>query len=603
MRTLLLPILVCLPVVCAALPANAGATSLTGIGAPVLNVSGQTVQWNPVGVESTYMVAVSNAPREAPGRVTQYLWVERVPGDVQSYTPVLSPGETVYVGVSADAGITWSEEEASVSTPTAPVLSESNGAVHWAPIGGESTYMVAVSNAPREAPGRVTQYLWVERVPGDVQSYTPVLSPGETVYVGVSADAGITWSEEEASVSTPELVLPPSAPVLSVHGDTVSWAAIPGVASYTLATIHNPATTRETTYSVVTSTSITPPTVPGQTISYGLAARTPVEGPWATEQSITYPAEAPTTTPPTTTTPPPTPTPTGKIIGTNDGAGWGPAAAKTILAGNITWNRVEIGSEDNPIAASEQEGFHTLAIVGNIEDNTPLSQIEPNAWAKTVVAQLQANPGITIAEAGNEMYLKGNIANPIQYGRMYLAAVNAMKAAGINKPLLFDMLGDYPTPNWTSPTGESWDSEGGGWLPTAVKNVPGLASAILANGIGTHPYGALHENGTDSYGVEAVAAQESVAKNVLGGIPPIYITEFGYDLSRCGQVDGACSQEEQASKLKAAYEVFLADPHVDGIWVYQSHDDSTGQYGYMNNNNTTRPAFNIISAFATAQGQ
>ncbi len=300
---------------------------------------------------------------------------------------------------------------------------------------------------------------------------------------------------------------------------------------------------------------------------------------------------------------PPPPPATGKIIGTNDGVGWGPTAAKTILSGHITWNRVEIGASTNTLAASLSDGFHALAIVGNTSDTTPLSQINPNSWATTVVSQLQNNPGITIAEAGNETFLKGGIPDPVQYGRMYLAAVNAKNAAGIHTPLLFDMFGDYPRGSWSSPTSWSRDSTGGGWLRDAVNGVPGLAAAILANGLGSHPYGALGENSKDSYGTNAVAGQETIAKTVLGATPTVYITEFGYDLGRCGEIDGACNQTEQATKMRAAYKIFLADPHVAGIFAYQSHDDGTGQWGYMNNDNTTRPTYNVLTEIATEQGQ
>jgi hypothetical protein len=293
----------------------------------------------------------------------------------------------------------------------------------------------------------------------------------------------------------------------------------------------------------------------------------------------------------------------GRLIGTNDGAGWGPGAAKTILAGHITWNRVEIGASSNTLAQSLSDGFHVLGIVGNVDDGTPLSAVDPNTWAASVVSQLQANPGITIAEAGNEMFLKGGQANAVQYGRLYLAAVNAMKAAGIHTPLLFDMFGDYPQGSWSSPTSWSRDSTGGGWLHDAVNNVPGLAAAILANGMGTHPYGANGENSKDEYGTAAVAAEENNAKTILGSTPTFYITEFGYDLGRCGEIDGACSQTEQATKMSAAYKTFLADPHVAGIFAYQTHDDGTGQWGYMNNDNTTRPTYNIIAENATQQGQ
>jgi hypothetical protein len=414
-------------------------------------------------------------------------------------------------------------------------------------------------------------------------------------------------------------------PVLGVRGDTVSWTAVPGIASYTLATVRNPATTRETTYSTVTGTSVTPPAIPGQTVAYGLATKTPIEGPWANEVTITYPQatkeeptktpeetttttptpppEEPTKTTPTETTPTPTPPPTGKIIGTNDAAGWGEAFANTILAGHITWNRVEIGSSNNPISASQHYGFHNLAIVGNVDDNEPLSQVEPNTWAATIVSQLQANPDISIAEAGNEMYLKGGTANPVQYGKMYLAATNAMKTAGIHTPLLFNMFGNYARGSWANATGWSDDSNNGGWLRDAVNGVPGLTAAILANGLSSHPYGALGENDGDYEGVNSIAAQETVAHTVLGATPPIYITEFGYNLANCGAPSGACSQEEQATKTKAAYKVFLTDPHVAGIWWYQMHDDGTGQFGFLNENDTPRPTYQTLSTIATEQGQ
>jgi hypothetical protein len=201
------------------------------------------------------------------------------------------------------------------------------------------------------------------------------------------------------------------------------------------------------------------------------------------------------------------------------------------------------------------------------------------------------------------MYLKGGVANPVRYGQMYLDAVNALKAAGIHVPLLFNMTGDYALGSWPSPTGWSQDAHSGGWLHDAVEGVPGLAQAILANGISTHPYGAIGENEADSGGVAAVAAQESVARAVLGATPSFYITEFGYNLGACGAGLGACSQQEQATEMRESYEVLLADPHVAGIWWYQSHDDGTGQWGYMNSDNTTRPSFAVLSALAIAQGQ
>jgi hypothetical protein len=293
----------------------------------------------------------------------------------------------------------------------------------------------------------------------------------------------------------------------------------------------------------------------------------------------------------------------GPIIGTNDAAGWGPVAARTILQGNITWNRVELGSPYNTLASSHSDGFKALAIVNNTNDETPLSTINPSVWGAGVVSELKGNPGVSIAEAGNEAYLKGDVAEPVQYGRMYLAAVGDMQAAGIHMPLLFNMTGDIPLNTWADPNGWSEDAKGGGWLRDAVNGVPGLAGAILANGISVHPYGAVGENSHDDWGTASVAADEAVTKSVLGATPPVYVTEIGFDLGGCGDSTGACSRREQASKLQAAYAELLADPHVAGIWWYQSHDDSTGRWGFMNRNGSTRPSFKALSAIATTLGQ
>ncbi len=485
-----------------------------------------------------------------------------------------------------------------------PALSVAGETVSWAPTGAETYYEVAISNAPRGAAGRATEYLSIARKPGETQTYTPTLSAGQTVYVGVSADNGPDWSTQEAIVTAP------SEPSLSVNGTTVAWTAIPGVSSYTFATILNPTTTRETTYRVVTGTSYTPPVVPGQTVGYGLSASVPGEAPWAREVTIAYPppvppppptpAPPPIPPPPPIPVPPPIPAPLGKIIGTNDGAGWGAAPARTILAGHITWNRVEIGAESNTVPASLSDGFKVLAIAGNVANDKPLSQVVPSQWGAEVAQEIQANPGIAIAEAGNEMYFKGGVADPVQYGRMYLAAVDAMDAAGVHIPLLFDMWGNYLKP---SSGVRSMDASGGGWLRDAVNGVPGLAAAIRANGLSTHPYGALGEDDNDAAGIAAVPAQEAVAQAVLGSIPPFYVTELGYAIGLCGAPEGACSQLDQATKMQAAYAALLADPHVAGIWWYQSHDDGNGGFGFMNADNTTRPSFGALSAIAQAQGQ
>ncbi len=291
------------------------------------------------------------------------------------------------------------------------------------------------------------------------------------------------------------------------------------------------------------------------------------------------------------------------IIGTNDATGWGPRAARTILRGHITWNRVELTARYSTVAQSLREGFKVLAIANNPNDETPLGAINPRRWGGEVLAELRSHPGVSIAEAGNEMYLKGGLAEPVQYGLMYLAAVEDMRAAGIHTRLLFNVTGDIPLGSWADRTAWSQDAHGGGWLRDAVNGVPGLAAAILANGISIHPYGAVGENSHDDWGTASVAADESVAHAVLGSVPPVYVTEIGFDLARCGDTLGACSVGQQSSEMRAAYAELLGDAHVRGIWWYQSHDDPTGHFGFMDDNGAPRPSFTTLSAIARSVGQ
>jgi len=410
---------------------------------------------------------------------------------------------------------------------TTPEPGFRDGAVRWTAVAGERSYRLALSSAPRGAPGRSTRYVTVPRAAGALQSYRPPLAPGERSWIGISADGGGTWSARELQVR---------ARRRSLQGTTAAVELEQAA---------------------------------GPEPAQALAA----------------------------------PVPGRAIIGTDDATGWGSAAAATIRAAHIDWDRVEIGDAGSPLQASLGYGFKVLAIVGNVADSMPLSAVEPGPWSSQLVAQLRANPGMALAEAGNEMYFKGGVANPARYGRMYLAAVRAEHAAGLHVPLLFSTTGDYPHGTWAHPHGWSEDAAGGGWLREAVLANAGLAAAILANGLAVHPYGAPGESAHDDYGAGVPAALEGVARETLGAVPPLYVTEIGYSLSACGSGLGACSPADQAARLRAAYAAFLHDPHVAGIWWYQSHDDNTGRWGFMDAHNVARPALTALSEIAVSQGQ
>jgi hypothetical protein len=76
------------------------------------------------------------------------------------------------------------------------------------------------------------------------------------------------------------------APHLSVSGQTLTWTRIANINTYVFV---RKVPGQVDQYSLIRGTSITPPPVPGLTITYSI--RTPSKGSaWAAEQSITYPA-------------------------------------------------------------------------------------------------------------------------------------------------------------------------------------------------------------------------------------------------------------------------------------------------------------------------
>jgi len=292
------------------------------------------------------------------------------------------------------------------------------------------------------------------------------------------------------------------------------------------------------------------------------------------------------------TTPSP---PTGRtIIGTNVAGGWGPEAASVNLNGHITWGRTEYGRESTQDEV--RQGFRLVQVVGNTSDEQPLTAVDVESYGPMVVAQVRGDPGASLLEAGNEMYLKGQTCDPATYGKLYLRGLNALRAANIQTPYLFNMVGSILDCTNSTP------SE---WLAGALSANPGLDSAIRANGVTAHPYGRAGQNVDDSFGTAAVNAQENLLLNQLGAIPPVYITEFGYDTcSATPWLGSADSNEDAANAIQAAYPQLLADTDVKGIWYFQTRDYSGDNcWGFLNDDNTIRPQFLVLSSFAVSQGQ
>ena len=190
--------------------------------------------------------------------------------------------------MTADAADSLLATSTTTSTLTAPTMSVSGNTVSWTPISGVSSYVFV-----RKVPNQTPQYSIVNGT-----SVTPPTVAGTTVNYGVRTNvSGSTWAREVSiTYSGTPTPSPLAAPTMSVSGNTVSWTPISGVSSYVFV---RKVPNQTPQYSIVNGTSVTPPTVAGTTVNYGV--RTNVSGStWAREVSITYSG---------TPTPSPTPQP------------------------------------------------------------------------------------------------------------------------------------------------------------------------------------------------------------------------------------------------------------------------------------------------------
>ena len=502
--------------------------------APVLTVTGQKLSWNRVANMNTYVLVIM-----APNRAAQYSVVSGI-----ALTPPPVPGATVKYSVRTSAeGSAWAIEK-SISYPAA--------------------------KAPAPKAPEV-------KTPETPKTEEKAKTPEE------KAETPVTTKKPE-EVTAPEKVDTQAAPELKVSGQKLVWNPLAGVSTYMLVT-KVPGKTEA--FSEVSGVSVTPPAVPGTTVKYSV--RTAVEGSaWSPEVSITYAAAV---TPPPTPTPPVTTTPSGVIIGVNDGSGWGPEDAHKFIALGITSERTGSASQD---AYSAEQGFQNdTVIVGDTNDSSPLSSVNTASWTSSALEEVKAavSHGDTLLEVGNEMYLKANgngNGEEVKYGEMYVSLANAVKSAGIKATLMFN-------------------SFGAGWISGAIKAQPSLKTLIDA--FSNHPYGLANENSSGKWGPGAMEAMHAEAVSLGVVNTNFYITEFGVEdgIGPKPQV-GSSGPAQQAERIKAVFTELIGTGYVKGIWYYQTHDDSTGKWGLIEPQASgsspfiARPSLTVVAAFAKEQG-
>jgi hypothetical protein len=373
----------------------------------------------------------------------------------------------------------------------------------------------------------------------------------------------------------------PAAPALTQSGNVLHWNAMAGVSSYTVATILNPSTTRNTTYQTVTGTSFTPPAVAGQTVKYGLQANGSADAPWATEATINWPAS-------TTTSPPPADN--GKmVVGVNSLIEHDYIGNLTNLFENagVNSDRIDVGdgSSISLVTSAISKGLKPLVLYN------PSSGQSPAAYASQVqsLATRIKALGLTKIEFVNEPDI--NHWTPQTYAAAYAAAHSAISGMGMT--LIAYTIGDYQRADGTW----SQDANGGGWMRDFVAALP-APGASMVDAWSAHLYGnSVTTVEPQDSGWAALTDWRSIEES-LGSNAPWYITEIGWNTT-------AVSTSTQAANTTTVLNSALAKGYVAGVWFYTVIDDSTGSYGLFNlmggaSSATTsdeRPAFTSMATW------
>ncbi len=388
----------------------------------------------------------------------------------------------------------------------------------------------------------VSAYVLVAEVPGQGNRYsivhgtstTPPPVPGETVlYMVRSAYWSSHWSNavkisypattpsrtpEAPSGHSEEEVKQQAAPVLEVSGETLSWNGVAGVGSYVLMT---DVPGQGESFTSVSGTSVTPPAVPGMTVTYSI--RTAVDGSaWSPSVTIAYPA------PPAEKAPTSEPSSGGGSTegfqpGINSGGQQQDFVGASELGAKIVRIEYPIGAPasawESTIASYAARGVRVAPLAG-FEGRIPTVAEAQNlaSWARAYgpggtfwAGRSDGYLAIRTIEFGNETsygYQYGDNAGSPSYqerARNYATrlkqAAEAISAGGIHVGLL------AAADDWT-----------GDWMNGMFEAVPNLGSYVA--GWVSHPYGASGR--TKLEGILKQTAAHGAPSNI-----PIDITEWG----------------------------------------------------------------------------
>jgi hypothetical protein len=418
---------------------------------------------------------------------------------------------------------------ASSSVVQAPTLKASGVKLSWSAIAHASSYVLA-----SEVPGQGDRY-----AVSHTNSATPPPVPGVTVtYMVRTAERSSHWSNAvkvtypAAAPTAPTAPAPPAvsvptqeldmraAPSLHVSGQTISWNLVAGVSTYVLMT---KVTGQAEAFTAVSGSSVTPPAVPGKTVSYSV--RTAVDGSaWAPNVTITYPAAPPVT-------PPVAPSEPSQSIGASEGfqpgINGGTASqdytGAVILGAKIVRISMPIGvpasALESTVSSYAAKGIRIeplASFYGRIPSAAEAQNVA--SWAKAFgpggtfwAKRSDGNLAIRSIEFGNETsygYQYGDnagapsyTARAQSYAIRFKEAAEAISATGVKVGLLADA--DDPT---------------GAWMNGMFAAVPNLGSYV--GGWISHPYG------TGGKSKLTGIINQTAAHGASSSIP-IDITEWG----------------------------------------------------------------------------
>jgi hypothetical protein len=435
---------------------------------------------------------------------------------------------------SGTAGSTaaGSSSSSSGSAGFALELNADGQTVNWDSVGAETTYRIAVSDAPRTASTRNTGYFNQARAATNPQAYRPMPGPaggvtlaaGEAVYVGVYD--GSTWSANEVEVMLR----------VGISSSMTSSSSSSSGSTSSSSTLSNSSSSGGSSGSALASDG-------------------------------------------------------GLAVGMNDAVGMGRGWSDFIISNGggprgsgITWARrgvtgsysagssnidVDDGSADYMLAA----GYSVVIILGDSACNMTLS--EAQSW----MTQYASYGDRIIWEYGNEpwngtgspLVPPGTFAQVFQsiYDWKHNAATLTMYPGLAAQPLTLPVIGI----NEGIPAGQN----GEWWLQRYLDAVPNLQ----VDGFTSHPYGPANTgyNSGQAWVLEAVVAERNDALGRgFSAELPWYITEWGFSL-RQGYGPYASSYADQDAKTAAGLAEAATWPWLKGIWIYSSHDDSTGYFG------------------------